>query len=236
MILNIFDENRNCRFWFFGATLEVNIFSKITPTLDKRDLRKDIFQGSKIPLKYARIFQTEFWTVLKIDFRPLNMPETFFLWSQIVQGTSEDKFGHFSDFRDFGEKSTFWTCFAFLKWAKIFSKIDEKLKFLRVLALTRTWKVQTFQKVPQMKAMTQENIFDPPFACIGAHTWKLQPKRCEKSEILAFWTGGGTWVHFGGCFFQKRKIRSEGRFFGKISKIWKIVKFVLWSPLNIFKP
>ena len=38
-----------------------------------------------------------------------------------------------------------------------------------------------------MKAMTQENIFDPPFAYIGAHTGKLQSKTCEKS---GFWGGG----------------------------------------------
>ena len=92
--------------FFGGVTLEVNIFSKITPTRDKRDLRKDIFQGSKIPLKYARILKTEFCTVLKIDFRPLNMPETFFLWSQVVQGTSEDNFGEKTGNRNFAD---FWT-------------------------------------------------------------------------------------------------------------------------------
>ena len=92
----------------------MNFFSKITPTRDKCDLRKDIFQGSKIPLKYARILKTAFCTVLKIDFRPLNMPETFFLWSQVVQGTPEDNFGEKNGNRNFAEKSTFWTCFAFL--------------------------------------------------------------------------------------------------------------------------
>ena len=107
MILNTFGENRNCGKFFFGVTLEVNIFSKITPTRDKRDLLKNIFQGSKIPLKTVGILKTEFCTVLKIDFGPLNMPETFFLWLKNVQRTSEDKFGYFSDFRDFAEKSTF---------------------------------------------------------------------------------------------------------------------------------
>ena len=49
-----------------------------------------------------------------------------------------------------------------------------------------------------MKAMTQENIFDPPFAYIGADLWKLQPKTFEKSGFLVifctprtrrFWRG-----------------------------------------------
>ena len=68
-----------------------------------------------------------------------------------------------------------------------------------------------------MKAMTQENIFDPPFACIGAHVWKLQPKRCEKSEILAFEIGGLMGYIFWGCFFQKRVLLSDGPKIAKIS-------------------
>ena len=107
MILSMKKKNRFRRFRDFGVTLEVNIFSKITPTRDKRDLLKNIFQGSKIAFKTVGILKTEFCTVLKIDFRPLNMPQTFFLWLKTVQGTSEGNFGYFSDFRDFGEKSTF---------------------------------------------------------------------------------------------------------------------------------
>ena len=34
-----------------------------------------------------------------------------------------------------------------------------------------------------MKDMAQENIFDPPFAYIGAHMGKLQPKTCENPDF-----------------------------------------------------
>ena len=37
-----------------------------------------------------------------------------------------------------------------------------------------------------MKAMTQENIFDPPFAHIKTYMWKLQPKTSEKHQNCDF--------------------------------------------------
>ena len=40
-----------------------------------------------------------------------------------------------------------------------------------------------------MKSITHENIFDPPFAYIGTHWWKLQAKRFQNFRFLLIFAG-----------------------------------------------
>ena len=56
-----------------------------------------------------------------------------------------------------------------------------------------------------MKAMTQEDIFYPPFAYIGADLWKLQPKTFEKSGFLVIFCTPQTGRFWRGRRIQQRK-------------------------------
>ena len=80
-----------------------------------------------------------------------------------------------------------------------------------------------------MKAMTQENIFDPPFACIGAHLWKLRPKRCQKHVFLVFFGVQKSTV-FGGLENAKRGFKIFCDFFSKKSKKAKNAPSILGNP------
>ena len=80
-----------------------------------------------------------------------------------------------------------------------------------------------------MKAMTQENIFDPPFAYINTHWWKLQAKRFQNFRFLRIFAGPERELFLGA---QKSK---NAKHVQKVQKSAKF-RFPFFSPKLASEP
>ena len=89
----------------------------------------------------------------------------------------------------------------------------------------------------QLKSISNESYgpgehFWPPICTYQNLYVEVTAQKILDFSIFAIFDRPRKWAFFGCSKIKKRKTRSEGRFLDKISKIWKIIKFVLWCPLN----